>query len=669
MEFGEIEFDSVSSFDDQDEVSVEIFRAKPVEISGEKSNSGILGNIQGFVDQLLKPDLFVVFNLICIFQTVPALYYYITFFHSGYFIKNTTGMTVVWGATIGSICSVIVTTAIGPLPPNVISRPFCICVIAWEYLIFFSLLVAAVCLGVLEDYNGMIWSIFGSISGLLSGSCLWWIGKNLNTLKLRVEAKMAKNNLFDIAPHFNTTLELTFPKDGDGEFVGINNNSRSRIDEEASAEAKGSGEDASSAPRVPSQEQGLEQEQKQKQGQGQGQNISSSEKPPTCLGRTTLYVIQFVLWLVLFVFCVVPAGFGVDQAIKTREHFLYPPPGTLISTPTAPTDHRSFHMHIHCDGATGQRPTVVLEADFGLSGYSLLNLQQRLVALDWRVCMYDRAGYGWSSMSPLASNSPVNVAFRLSHLLNVSGEVTRGNGFIFVGHGQGAELVQVMAALHPQIVKGIALVDGYSSTFRLQQASPKAINAALQVTCGPLQIGRALESLAVMRAVESYNTSAAVAAGKAFHPREFLPVYRSRLNNGRWYASQYSDTCMSVNAPIAATDWLTRAAGKQQQEQESPWPSITLDTALSSTLGTSVKWPSLSASGRSSKALVVSAGNTLSTGPLAATYRYQAQLYNATLTEAGLTKWIVCDDCDHNFLIESDEQCGWLAEEFNSFFS
>ena len=50
---------------------------------------------------------------------------------------------------------------------------------------------------------------------------------------------------------------------------------------------------------------------------------------------------------------------------------------------------------------------------------------------------YDRAGYGWSQIAPLGSNTPDIIAARLNLLLSLSGEGNNQYGFIMVGHGAG----------------------------------------------------------------------------------------------------------------------------------------------------------------------------------------------------------------------------------------
>ena len=95
-----------------------------------------------FYDGILYPKYFLIFNVICIAQTIPALYYYITFFDKGFYRENTSGMTIVWGCTIGAIATAIVTSALVPIPPNTITRSFCIAIIIWEFIVSISLLIA-----------------------------------------------------------------------------------------------------------------------------------------------------------------------------------------------------------------------------------------------------------------------------------------------------------------------------------------------------------------------------------------------------------------------------------------------------------------------------------------------------------------------------------------------
>jgi pimeloyl-ACP methyl ester carboxylesterase len=109
-------------------------------------------------------------------------------------------------------------------------------------------------------------------------------------------------------------------------------------------------------------------------------------------------------------------------------------------------------MNISCLGTGG--PTVLLETDIAIAGYSWLQVQRQIATLA-RACWYDRAGYGWSDPGPFPNHSD-SVARDLHNLLTAA---ELKPPYILVGHGIGAFHVRVYNGLHPDDVKGMVLVD------------------------------------------------------------------------------------------------------------------------------------------------------------------------------------------------------------------
>jgi len=137
----------------------------------------IRAKVLDLYNTILFPLDFLIFNIICILQTVPALTYYIYFFQRNFFLTNSSGMPAVWGSTIGAISSAIVGSALTPLPASIITRSVCTAVIIWEFVICVS--TAAATVGLLlqryPDFNGGIWSAVCSISSFSCGLylCGW----------------------------------------------------------------------------------------------------------------------------------------------------------------------------------------------------------------------------------------------------------------------------------------------------------------------------------------------------------------------------------------------------------------------------------------------------------------------------------------------------------------
>ncbi|HHY55514.1 MAG TPA: alpha/beta fold hydrolase [Chloroflexi bacterium] len=139
------------------------------------------------------------------------------------------------------------------------------------------------------------------------------------------------------------------------------------------------------------------------------------------------------------------AGVTYERVMASEDATRYPAPGQLV-------DVGGHRLHLHCMGEGS--PTVILEAGWG-SFSSDWSLVQPLMASQTRVCAYDRAGSGWSDVGPLP-RTPERIATELHTLLHNAGE---SGPFVLVGHSLGGRYVRMYAALHPDEVAGLVLVD------------------------------------------------------------------------------------------------------------------------------------------------------------------------------------------------------------------
>jgi len=115
-----------------------------------------------------------------------------------------------------------------------------------------------------------------------------------------------------------------------------------------------------------------------------------------------------------------------------------------------------YRLHLECVGSGG--PTVILEPGGGGSAASMGHIRSA-VARDSRVCVYDRAGRGWSDP---ASSPPdgVQIATDLHTLLaraHVPGP------YVLAGHSFGGLYVRTYAAKYPDEVAGLVLIDSTAS--------------------------------------------------------------------------------------------------------------------------------------------------------------------------------------------------------------
>ena len=156
------------------------------------------------------------------------------------------------------------------------------------------------------------------------------------------------------------------------------------------------------------------------------------------IGRWMLYPILAVL-----VVASVGGGFQtVRQSIDTKADRM---PGQLV-------DVGGHRMHLHCTGSGS--PTVVLEP--GQGGASTdFGLVAPVVARDSTVCVYDRAGRGWSDAAD-GRQDALRIAADLHTLLE---RAQVPGPYVLAGHSFGGLYVQTFAAHYPDQVAGLVLLD------------------------------------------------------------------------------------------------------------------------------------------------------------------------------------------------------------------
>lgn len=163
--------------------------------------------------------------------------------------------------------------------------------------------------------------------------------------------------------------------------------------------------------------------------------------PPHRASRLRSVIAGALIALLLVLF----SGAAYQFIASRRDRRLHPAPGRLV-------DIGGYRLHLNCMGRGS--PTVVF--DSGLSDDSLTWYKvQPDVAKRVRACSYDRAGLGWSDPSPLPRTSRV-MATEL-HALLQNAQIR--DPYILVGHSLGGMNMRMFAALYPQEVVGLVLVD------------------------------------------------------------------------------------------------------------------------------------------------------------------------------------------------------------------
>lgn len=153
-------------------------------------------------------------------------------------------------------------------------------------------------------------------------------------------------------------------------------------------------------------------------------------------------------WLLYPVFGVLAlssVGGLYEIARETTDRTDLPMPGQLV-------DVGGYRLHLSCTG-TGS-PTVVLLPGAGEIS-STWGWIAPAVARDARVCVYDRAGRGWSE-GATSEQDGVALAADLHNLLDRAHET---GPFVLVGHSFGGLYVLNFAERYPDQVAGVVLLD------------------------------------------------------------------------------------------------------------------------------------------------------------------------------------------------------------------
>jgi pimeloyl-ACP methyl ester carboxylesterase len=147
--------------------------------------------------------------------------------------------------------------------------------------------------------------------------------------------------------------------------------------------------------------------------------------------------------LAVYALCALGGGYETVGASLDRRH---PAPGQLI-------DVGGHRLHLSCAGSGS--PTVILESGLGESSAYWAWISAT-VARDTKVCVYDRAGRGWSEPASVPQDG--FAVARDLHVLLDRAHVEAP--FILVGHSSGAQYVRIFAGRYPEQVAGMVLLDG-----------------------------------------------------------------------------------------------------------------------------------------------------------------------------------------------------------------
>ncbi|MHA7289529.1 alpha/beta fold hydrolase [Arthrobacter sp. MDT3-24] len=257
---------------------------------------------------------------------------------------------------------------------------------------------------------------------------------------------------------------------------------------------------------------------------------------------------RFLLYPVMGVLALASVGGAFETVGAVGARGPSPAQGQLI-------DVGGHRLYLSCTGSGS--PTVVIEP--GAGGMSSdLGWIAPAVARDTRVCVYDRAGRGWSDPANTSQDAE-QIAADLHTLLQ------RGNSpgpYVLAGHSFGGLYTLTFAARYPNEVAGMVLVDSTAPASEPESAhgtrpdSDDTIGrvSALASAAGGLGVGRLLgvtPSHLVSTADEYLRAGASVqhaAALKSFTDKPLVVLTATIGNQPGWDASQEALALLSTNS-------------------------------------------------------------------------------------------------------------------------
>jgi pimeloyl-ACP methyl ester carboxylesterase len=245
---------------------------------------------------------------------------------------------------------------------------------------------------------------------------------------------------------------------------------------------------------------------------------------------------RWLLYPVLAVLAVASVGGGYQTVREAADANAYPMSGQLI-------DVGGHRLHLNCTG-TGS-PTVILQPGGG-DFSSVMAWIAPAVAADTRVCVYDRAGRGWSESADSPQDA-TQIATDLHTLLQ------RGNvpgPYVLAGHSFGGLYILTYAERYPGDVAGMVPIDSTNPATHADSAKATAYDSGSYdaVTDRVAALGAAAARVGLVRLVGSF--------GYGDLPPQSRDEVRAKTATAD-YASGWIDEFVQANASGAEAAMLT----------------------------------------------------------------------------------------------------------------
>jgi pimeloyl-ACP methyl ester carboxylesterase len=294
--------------------------------------------------------------------------------------------------------------------------------------------------------------------------------------------------------------------------------------------------------------------------------------PPVLLALVVWMIVQahrqlrsrsrrWLLYPVIAMMALAAVGGGAETVRAALDEGVAMP-GQLI-------DVGGHSLHLNCSGSGS--PTVILEPGGG-AWSSDLGLITPAVARGTRVCVYDRAGRGWSEPadSPQDGAEIATDLHTLVHRGHVPGP------YVMAGHSFGGLYVLAFAARYPDEVAGMALVDSTEPGSAAPAAASRGNEGSYDVTSRGSTLLSSSARLGLGRMAGSTSTASATyvqswldefmqagdSADEAASLRDFgdKPLYVLTAGSGSdaaWFATQDELATLSTNSGHRVVDGAT----------------------------------------------------------------------------------------------------------------
>jgi pimeloyl-ACP methyl ester carboxylesterase len=250
---------------------------------------------------------------------------------------------------------------------------------------------------------------------------------------------------------------------------------------------------------------------------------------------------RWLLYPVFAVLAVASLGGGYQTVREAMDASAYPMPGQLV-------DVGGHRLHLNCIGSGS--PTVILQPGGG-DFSSVMGWIAPAVAAQTRVCVYDRAGRGWSEPADSPQDA-TQIAADLHALLQ------RGNipgPYVLAGHSFGGLYELAHANLYPGDVAGMVLIDSTNpaTTANPAKATPYDSSSNDAITDRVAALAAAAARLGLVRLIGT--------ASYGDLPPQARDEVRAKTATAD-YASGWINEFVQANASGAEAAMLTDFADK-----------------------------------------------------------------------------------------------------------